>query len=284
MQNNLIKKLDNIQIIDNIQKIDNIQRILLQKDDNDVLIDMNRKIIVFPNVEYVTNNLSKINFYIFGITGQPLTNFVYHTKSSNQDQDPANKEHITIEKHSLKNGLSTPIQNNGINVYSEYVEKITLYEKLVPNWNDNKYNLNDDFRQVYKNIMESEAFKKATENSKDAKGGNIRGHNTRNHNTRNHNTRGHNTRGRNIRGGGAVTIEDYVPSDELYTIIENNTKLNDDQLVLIQDYLKKLKELNSTNNLDILILGLNPEISDNEKLKLANFLTKFKDIFNKVIE
>ena len=274
MQNNLIKK-------DNIPKIDNIQKILLQKDDNDVLIDMNRKIIVFPNVEYVTNNLSKINFDIFGITGQPLTNFVYHTKSSNQDQDPANKEHITIEKHSLKNGLSTPIQNNGINVYSEYVEKITLYEKLVHNWNDNKNNLHDDFRQVYDNIMKSEAYKKAMGNSKDAIGGNIRGHNTRGHNTR-----GHNTRGRNIRGG-AVTIEDYVPSDELYTIIENNTKLNDRQLVLIQNYFKKLNELNDrTNNLDILILGLNPNpnISDNEKLKLAKFLTKFKDIFNKVIE
>ena len=270
MQNNLIKKKDNI------PKIDNIQKILLQKDDNDVLIDMNRKIIVFPNVEYVTNNLSKINFDIFGITGQPLTNFVYHTKSSNQDQDPANKEHITIEKHSFKNGLSTPIQNNGINVYSEYVEKITLYEKLVPNWNDNKKDLKDDFRQLYMNIMESEGYKNAMENSKNAIGGNIRGHNTR----------GHNTRGRNIRGG-AVTIEDYVPSDELYMIIDNNTKLNDRQLVLIQNYFKKLNELNDrTNNLDILILGLNPNpnISDNEKLKLAKFLTKFKDIFNKVIE
>lgn len=249
MQNNLIIK----------SLYNNIQTNLLQKDDdNDVLIDMNRKIIVFPNVDYVLKNLIKINKDIFGNTDKSLTEFVYHTKSSNQVQDPANKEHITIEKHLFKNGASTPIQNNGINVYSEYVEKITLYEKLDSNWLGTKWSYENDL--------------------KDAKGGNIRGHNTRGHNTR-----GRNIRGRNIRGG-AVTIEDYLPSDELYTIIENNTKLNDDQLVLIQDYLKKLKELNSTNNLDILILGLNPEISDNEKLKLANFLTKFKDIFNKVIE
>jgi hypothetical protein len=217
MQNNLIKKLDNI------------QKILLQKDDNDVLIDMDRKIIVFPNVEYVTKNLTKINFDIFGNTNQALTEFLYHTKSSNQYPD--NKGYIMLEKHSFKNGKSTTIQNIGISEFSQDLETIILYEKLVPYWNDNKDDYKDDIRQVYKNIMDSEGFKKAMENSKDAKGGNIRGHNTR---------------GRNIRGGS--TDIDIVPSDTVYNIIMNpNQKSNVNDSKLIKNYLEKLQKISKLN-------------------------------------